>query len=331
MAWSTARWSSASSPQTASAISPLTLATACRTPLPEKRSPPSRSSTASRMPVEAPEGAMARPRAPESRSTSASTVGLPRESRTSRPITCSMVLTTSLLGRLPWWDTRGTTLAVAHLVFGDALGCENVRAQGQRAVAQRLFRVDAEPLGQRWPPRRAVRPLQPARPRRHRPADRPPADRPPGRAGSVRPASRPPARHSRGPAPGRRTRALRASLVVSISAGRPAGMPSVTLLRPFSLFLIASQLVTTSAAVSASTSPNTWGCRCTSLSCTPQRHVGQVELTGLARQAGMEDDLEEQVPQLLLQMRVAPSASKVPAPGSAPRPSLSPASASRTS
>jgi len=64
------------------AISPLTLLTAWRTPLPPNRSPPSRSSTASWMPVEAPEGVMARPCAPESRTTSASTVGLPRESRT---------------------------------------------------------------------------------------------------------------------------------------------------------------------------------------------------------------------------------------------------------
>ena len=36
---------------------------------------------------------MARPEAPESRTTSTSTVGLPRESRTSRPITCSIKLT----------------------------------------------------------------------------------------------------------------------------------------------------------------------------------------------------------------------------------------------
>src|SRR4051794_21930958 len=40
---------------------------------------------------------MARPRAPESNTTSTSTVGLPRESRTSRPTMCSMVLTTVVL------------------------------------------------------------------------------------------------------------------------------------------------------------------------------------------------------------------------------------------
>ena len=46
-------------------------------------------------PVDAPLGTAARPTAPESRSTSTSTVGLPRESRISRPTTSSMVLMVS--------------------------------------------------------------------------------------------------------------------------------------------------------------------------------------------------------------------------------------------
>ena len=46
---------------------------------------PSRSSSASRVPVEAPDGTAARPTAPDSSVTSTSTVGLPRESRISRP------------------------------------------------------------------------------------------------------------------------------------------------------------------------------------------------------------------------------------------------------
>src|SRR5205823_4473201 len=54
--------------------------------------PPSRSSTASWAPVDAPDGTMALPLAPDSRNTSTSTVGFPRESRTSRPLTCSMAL-----------------------------------------------------------------------------------------------------------------------------------------------------------------------------------------------------------------------------------------------
>ena len=65
IARSTASWSAASRPCTASASSPLTLATACATPLPPQRSPPSRSSTASNSPVDAPEGTAARPLAPE--------------------------------------------------------------------------------------------------------------------------------------------------------------------------------------------------------------------------------------------------------------------------
>ena len=60
-------------------MAPFTAATALRTPLPASRAlSPSRSSTASRVPVEAPDGTAARPRAPQARVTSTSTVGLPR-------------------------------------------------------------------------------------------------------------------------------------------------------------------------------------------------------------------------------------------------------------
>src|SRR3974390_1185258 len=83
--WSRARWSAASEPQSVLAISALTWETALRTPLPRYLDlSPSRSSRASCSPVEAPEGTIARPEAPDSRLTSASTVGLPRESRTWR-------------------------------------------------------------------------------------------------------------------------------------------------------------------------------------------------------------------------------------------------------
>src|SRR6185369_17124695 len=56
---------------------------------------PSRNSIASREPVEAPEGTAARPITPDSSSTSASMVGLPRESRISRATTSTMELTDS--------------------------------------------------------------------------------------------------------------------------------------------------------------------------------------------------------------------------------------------
>src|SRR2546421_6395906 len=74
----------------------LTLPTALRTPLPLYRdASPSRSSSASRSPVDAPEGTAARPDAPDSSATSTSTVGLPRESRISRA--CTLVIFTSVL------------------------------------------------------------------------------------------------------------------------------------------------------------------------------------------------------------------------------------------
>ena len=89
-------------PTTARASSLLALATALRTPLPRSRSPPSRSSTASSAPVEAPDGTIARPCAPLSSTTSTSTVGLPRESNTSRAHTRSITLT----AEPPGWQPR---------------------------------------------------------------------------------------------------------------------------------------------------------------------------------------------------------------------------------
>src|SRR5690606_24091336 len=86
----------ASRPTRASEISVLTFSTARNTPLPRKRAAsPSRSSTASRVPVEAPDGTAARPMAPDSSRTSHSTVGLPRESRISRPMMSTIALMVS--------------------------------------------------------------------------------------------------------------------------------------------------------------------------------------------------------------------------------------------
>ena len=81
--WSSAAWSRASMPRTIGAMRVLTLDTALATPLPSHCFlSPSRSSTASCSPVDAPLGTMARPKAPPSRATSHSSVGLPRESMT---------------------------------------------------------------------------------------------------------------------------------------------------------------------------------------------------------------------------------------------------------
>src|SRR5439155_19759960 len=72
-------------------MGPLTLLTAPDTPLPPKRpASPSRSSRASCSPVEAPLGSAARPNPPSSSHTSASSVGLPRESRICRAWTDSI-------------------------------------------------------------------------------------------------------------------------------------------------------------------------------------------------------------------------------------------------
>src|SRR4051812_4545724 len=85
---STAFWSSASTPFSACAISPSTLLTARVTPFPPHAAlSPSRSSSASCTPVDAPDGTAARPNAPLPSCTSTSTVGLPRESRIWRACT----------------------------------------------------------------------------------------------------------------------------------------------------------------------------------------------------------------------------------------------------
>src|SRR3954447_19753425 len=97
ISWSTRRWSPASRPTTRCAICDSTACTACWVPLPPYRSPPSRSSTASKAPVDAPEGTAARPKLSSSRITSTSTVGLPRESRISRAMTSSMAANALLL------------------------------------------------------------------------------------------------------------------------------------------------------------------------------------------------------------------------------------------
>src|ERR1700722_20737681 len=64
---------------------------------------PSRSSTASCSPVDAPLGTMARALAPPSRNTSASTVGLPRESSTWRP-RMSAILVRAISAFLFFWN-----------------------------------------------------------------------------------------------------------------------------------------------------------------------------------------------------------------------------------
>ena len=82
---------STSAPVTASAISPFTAATAPQdAAAAEARRIAVPASTASCRPVEAPEGTLATTTLPSASSSSASTVGRPRESRISRPRTAVM-------------------------------------------------------------------------------------------------------------------------------------------------------------------------------------------------------------------------------------------------
>src|SRR5919197_1263806 len=119
-------WSRASRPRTTSAISLSTFATARVTPLPPYAAPPSRSSTASCTPVDAPEGIAARPAAPDSSWTSTSTVGLPRESRIWRARRPAIPLSRSS----PW---RGRSSGPAR------------RAAGRRSAALRRPRAAPPP------------------------------------------------------------------------------------------------------------------------------------------------------------------------------------------
>ncbi len=86
MTSSMARWLKGSLPINFGAIAPSILAIAFATPLPRKREPPSRNSTASKAPVDAPLGTAALANAPSLSDTSTSTVGLPRESSISRAL-----------------------------------------------------------------------------------------------------------------------------------------------------------------------------------------------------------------------------------------------------
>ena len=97
---------------------------------------------------------------------------------------------------------------------------------------------------------------------------------------------------------------MRASFVVSMRAGSAAGMPSVTLRRPFSDFLMSSQFCSTwSGAVDRDIGEDV---RVSMDELVVHRagHVGQVERADLVGQARVKDDLEQEVAELLLQMGV---------------------------
>ena len=88
---SNSAWSAQARPPTRSAISPVTEPTARSTPEPPYRAgSPSRSSTASRTPVDAPDGTPALPVRPSVDRSSTYKVGRPRESRISNASTALM-------------------------------------------------------------------------------------------------------------------------------------------------------------------------------------------------------------------------------------------------
>ena len=92
------------------------------------------------------------------------------------------------------------------------------------------------------------------------------------------------------------------TLVAYSRAGRAPGTPSNTLARPFSAFLICSQLATTSSAVVGRHVAEHVGMAGHQLVVHPPGHVGQGEGALLGGQPRVEGDLEQQVAELLLQV-----------------------------
>src|SRR5437660_10583115 len=125
-------------PSRRGAMTSLTFFTASSTPFPPKRfGSPSRGSTASCCPVEAPLGTAARPAAPLASVTSASRVGFPRLSRISRARTAMIVLMVA-----PTLHNRRGVVN-APLQFDDG---------GPRQITQRLAIVEGQPRrGDRLP------------------------------------------------------------------------------------------------------------------------------------------------------------------------------------
>ena len=105
IAWSVSASEAHGRPRSKSASSPLTDATAPSTPLPSYRAgSPSRRSTASRDPVDAPDGTPARAVVPSASRTDTASVGRPRESRISsadKSATSKAAIVCSRPGRLP--------------------------------------------------------------------------------------------------------------------------------------------------------------------------------------------------------------------------------------
>src|SRR5713226_5754173 len=139
-------------PSSRGAMTSLTFFTASSTPLPPKRlGSPSRSSTASCSPVDAPLGTAAVPTAPLARVTSVSTVGLPRLSRISRAWTEMTVLIVARTLPRPGLESnhrRAHLVAQPFAVFGTKTRGgnrpTNDKSNRPRPQTPRPFRQDLE-------------------------------------------------------------------------------------------------------------------------------------------------------------------------------------------
>src|SRR5689334_10454232 len=144
-------WSAAATPSSRGPSTSFTLRTASTTPLPTyRRASPSRSSTASCSPVEAPLGTAARPCAPLDRVTSVSTVGLPRLSRISRAWTSMIVLMNARV-RETGQPSRGAGPASTRC--GSGRGSVEVVVAGERDIHTFQARAHAGPGGDHSDPR----------------------------------------------------------------------------------------------------------------------------------------------------------------------------------
>src|SRR4029077_20743831 len=110
---------------------------------------------ASLEPVDAPEGTAARPLMPDSSTTSASIVGLPRESRISRAMTSTIALMSPPESSAPRRRSSSANLIVADEPIGNfTLHCHDLLMPGIRAIGVEIGaggerHVDAKIVGDR--------------------------------------------------------------------------------------------------------------------------------------------------------------------------------------
>src|SRR5690625_5181206 len=141
------RCSVASIPRISGAMESTTASTAPCTPFPSYRwASPSRRSTTSKAPVDAPEGTAARAMVPSSRATSTSTVGLPRESKISRAPTDSIVDTGVSSAAGMWRCAGGLRRHASHDSVPQQPGLEPPRAGHRLASGAQLTQVGPQLL-----------------------------------------------------------------------------------------------------------------------------------------------------------------------------------------